>query len=160
MTKDGLPLDEIPNILPNGRPIEKVPVKVPAELAQAFSRIAAAELRLKNSNGTHEGMLFAQQFGVIVSRAVNQINKYAETQADPLHLKNIAEEMDTLGALAIKLSVTIKTHPREIAEHKKARNEGFAEVMKQSQNTGAAVREYHLAVADAESEKAKAESNE
>lgn len=140
--------------LPDGRKIEEVPVKVAPVIAQALTRIAAAELRLKNVHTVHEAILATDQYGHIVRNGATAIRKYSKTVPEDdfskLNLDDVCEELDIVAAMAAKLWYTIKTHPKDSADHTKVRNEGLVELMKMSSNAGASVREYLLAVADAE----------
>lgn len=154
--------ERLPEKLPDGRAVEQVPVKVPPPIAQALTRIAAAELRVKNVSTVHEALLATDQYGHIVRKGATEVKKYADTISDEeptkLDLLNVVEELEVVAAMAAKLWMVIKTHPKLNKEHKKMRDDGLAELMKMSINAGAAVREYLLAVADAEKAQAKIET--
>jgi len=102
-------------------------------------------------------MLAAEQMGHIVRNAARAIRKYQEQLPEysdtMLNLSNVVEELEIVGALASKLSITIKTHPKETVEHKKIRNDEMDQLSKASTNAGSTVRDYLLAVADAEKAK-------
>lgn len=146
--------------LPDGRKIEEVPVKIPPVIAQALTRIAAAEVRVKNVATVHEALILTDQYGHIVRNGAAAIKKFADTipNEDPtkLDLLNVVEELEIVAAMGAKLWYVIKTHPKkDDTDQKKIRDDGLSELMKMSQNAGAAVREYLLAVADAEKTQAE-----
>src|SRR5438876_881884 len=116
--------DDITEKLVDGRAVEKVPVKIAPELAQALSRIAAAELRLKNVANVQEGILAAQQYAHIVMGGAKVVRKFQETAEEQfkLDLLNIAEELDVVAAMSSKLWGTLKTHIKDTPENIEIRN--------------------------------------